>query len=117
MTDREHSIWLRRKPRDTKFSDILWRTERKHSSFNSMLLRADRVCPTLCASDTAFLYDVPRKPNRTERLLASSFPLDYNAPDSMLPFLTGMSVAPVQMAHIATAIKTQWLSKKGGANG
>lgn len=116
MTEREYSIWLRRKPRDTKFSDILWRTERKRSSFNSMLLRADRVCPTLCASDTAFLYDVPRKPNRTERLLASSFPLDYNAPDAMLPFLTGMSVAPVQMAHIASAIKAQWLTMKGGCN-
>lgn len=117
MTEREYSIWLKRKPRDTKFSDILWRTERKRSYFNSMLLKNDRVCPTLCASDTAFLYDVPRKPNRTERLLASSFPLDYNAPDAMLPFLTGMSVAPVQMAHIASAIKTQWLPRKGGANG
>ncbi len=111
MTDREYSIWLRRKPRDTKFSDILWRTERKCSCFNSMLLRTDRVCPTLTATDCAFLYDFPRKPNRTERLLASSFPLDYNAPDAMLPFLTGMSVAPVQMAHLATAIKEQWLCK------
>ncbi len=117
MTDREYSIWLKRKPRDTKLSEILWRTERKRSWFNSMLLRTDRVCPTLCASDTAFLYDYPRKPNRVERLLVSSFPLDYQAPNSMLPFLTGMSVAPVQMAHIASAIKSQWLSKKGGANG
>lgn len=112
MTPHDIAIWQKRKPRDTKFSDILERTEGKSSRFNSMLLRRDRVAPTLTATDTAYLYDYPRKPNRTERLLLSSFPLDYNAPDAMLPFLTGMSVAPVQMAHIATAIKDQWLCKK-----
>lgn len=112
MSRREYAIWNERKPRDTKFSDILKRTEGKSSCFKSMLLHRSRVCPTLCATDTAYLYDYPRKPNRTERLLASSFPLDYNAPDAMLPFLTGMCVAPVQMAHIATAIKDQWLCKK-----
>lgn len=112
MTLREVLIWQKRKPRDTEFSNILMRTEGKPSRFNSKLLRRDRVAPTLCATDCAYLYDYPRKPNRTERLLASSFPLDYQAPDAMLPFLTGMSVAPVQMAHIATAIKDQWLCKK-----
>ena len=112
MSEREFAIWLKRKPADVKFSDILKRTERRSSRFNTMLLRTGRVAPTMTATDTAFLFDFPRKPSRIERLLLSSFPVDYDAPDSMLPFLTGMSVAPVQMAHIATAIKDQWLCKK-----
>ena len=111
MSDREFAIWSKRRPADGKFSDILERTENKNSGFNCTFLKVDRVAPTLTAADMSFLYDLPRKPNRIEKLLVSSFPLDYDCPDSLVAFITGMSVAPVQMAHIASTIKTQWLAK------
>ena len=116
MSDREFALWSERRPSDTKFSDISERLTGKNTGFNTMLLSRERVAPTMCASDAAFLYDYPRKPTRSERLMVGSFPLDYQSPDGLLPFLTGMSVAPVQMAHIASAIKAQYFTKKGPSN-
>lgn len=55
------------------------------------------------------MFDYPRHLTPGERLLVSSFPTDYKADAKKVPFLTGMSVAPVQMAHIADAIYNQWL--------
>lgn len=109
MSDREYKIWLKRKPSDDIFADIMIREEGKNIYFNSILEKRDRVCSTICASDAFFAYDYPRRLNSTERILYSSFPLDYDANKKDIPFLTGMSVAPIQMAHIADAIYNQWL--------
>jgi hypothetical protein len=44
-------------------------------------------------------------------LKGSSFPIDYQAEDSKVMFLTGMSVAPLMSAQISYQIYKQWLSK------
>ena len=111
ITDMEFEIWQNRQPSDVGFASILKRMRGKESWYNNQICHTSRVLPTLTAHEVHFLYDFPRKLNRSEKLQAATFPLDYDAPDSMIPFLTGMSVAPVQMAHIASHIKSQWLDK------
>jgi len=112
-SEREKSLWLKRRPSDTGLDDIAIRELGKASYFNTQIIHADRVCPTNCAATTHLLYDLPRHLNVSELLLAASFPTDYDCPPSLVGFATGMSVAPVQMAHIASAIREQWLTKKG----
>lgn len=111
LTAREYALWLKRRPSDTGFDDIAKRDLGKGSYFNTRFIHAERVAPTICAANNNVLYDQPRHMTREEMLLAASFPLDYNCPVSKLRFAVGMSVAPVQMAHIAAAIKEQWLTK------
>lgn len=112
LTYREYSLWLKRRPSDMGFDDIARRVLGKGSYFNTRLVHADRVAPTVCAANYNVLYDVPRRMTSTELRLVGSFPLDYSCGASKIGFIVGMSVAPVQMAHIATAIKDQWLCKK-----
>lgn len=109
MSEREYSVWLKRKPADNRFADIMLREYGKNIYFNSKIEKRDRVCSTMRAADANFTYDYPRRLNAVERILCSSFPTDYQATAKDVPFLTGMSVAPVQMAHIADAIYNQWL--------
>lgn len=109
MTDHYFEIWKRRKPSDNRFADILIREQGKNILFNTKLEKRDRVCSTITAADTNYTYDYPRRLNNRELILCSSFPTDYQATAKDVPFLTGMSVAPVQMAHIADAIYNQWL--------
>lgn len=111
LTAREYALWLKRRPSDTGFDDIAKRVLGKGSYFNTRLVHSDRVAPTICAANSNALYDAPRHMTRTELLLAASFPLDYSCSTSKLRFAIGMSVAPVQMAHVASAIKEQWLTK------
>lgn len=109
MSEREYSVWLKRKPADIDFGSISQRETGNIKLFNSKMIKRDRVCNTLCAANNFFTYDYPRRLNAVERILCSSFPTDYQAIAKDIPFLTGMSVAPVQMAHIADAIYNQWL--------
>ena len=114
LTDHERALWLRRKPSDNRFADILLRESGRNSLFNHKIERSDRVCSTLCATNMNYTYDLPRKLNVGERLRVSSFPLDYQARPTDIPFLTGMCVPPVMIAHIATAIHEQWLQPLEG---
>ena len=109
LTSHEYGIWQRRKQSDNRFADVLLREEGRNSLWNHKIEKSDRVCSTLCAGNLNYLYDIPRKMNDTERLLCSSFPVDYSVRGGGVPFLTGMSVPPVMMAHVADAIYTQWL--------
>lgn len=111
ITDMEFEIWQNRQPSDCGFAAIIKRLRGKESWFNNQLVSTTRVAPTLTAHEVHFLHDYPRKLNRQEKLQIASFPLDYDCADSLVSFITGMSVAPVQMAHIASNIKTQWLEQ------
>lgn len=112
FTDERFAIWDKRKPTDSSFEDIVVRLGRKPSWFSHILIKDQQVPPTLTAAyDSPELYDAPRWVNDNERTLISSFPTDYDFGDGSIKvsFFTGMSVAPVQMAHIADAIYNQWL--------
>lgn len=113
LTFREYGLWKKRRPSDMGFDDIAKRVLGKGSYFNTRLVHADRVAPTVCAANYNVLFDAPRHMTSTELRLVASFPLDYSCGASKLGFIVGMSVAPVQMAHIASAIKAQWFTKGG----
>ena len=103
--------WEHRKPTDDNFADTNMRYKGKNTGFNQMYAKDDRVLPTLRASSYTFLYSVPKLISTTEMLKASTFPIDYMAPETKVMFLTGMSVAPLMSAQISYQIYKQWLSK------
>ena len=109
----EESIktWQHRQPTDDNFSDTNLRYKGKNTGFNQMYAKDEKVLPTLRASSYTFLYSVPKFISTTEMLKASTFPIDYNADESKVMFLTGMSVPPVMTAQISYQIYKQWLSK------
>lgn len=72
----------------------------------------DKICPTLTAKACSLLlFDQPKYLGRSEVLLISSFPQDYDFAGQSPHYVCGMSVPPVMMAHIAAQIHEQWLSK------
>lgn len=71
--------------------------------------RAAEVYRANHAPEMLFVEDLPRSLNARELLRVSSFPSDYKAPANVLSFYCGMSVPPVMMAHVASAIYEQWL--------
>lgn len=109
----EESIktWQHRQPTDDNFADTNLRYKGKNTGFNQMYAKDEKVLPTLRASSYTFLYSVPKFISTTEMLKASTFPIDYNADESKVMFLTGMSVPPVMTAQISYQIYKQWLSK------
>lgn len=115
ITPERFEIWKQRQPTDGFYGDILKRINPKDERwFTHSLARDNCVASTLDGPGMQFVYNVPRLINRKERVLIATFPTDYNFPtDRQATFLTGMSVAPVQMAHIASAIWEQWLKPLG----
>lgn len=110
LTEQEQWVWDRKSKNDYKISHILEREQGKNSGYTRYIVKAGDVCPTL--TTTKFIcYDYPRAMNATEIKKISTFPLDYQAPETKLQFLCGMSVPPVMMAQISYEIYKQWFSK------
>tara|TARA_R110000787_G_scaffold254561_1_gene359846 strand:- start:14 stop:943 length:930 start_codon:yes stop_codon:yes gene_type:complete len=68
-----------------------------------------RVCATILTGARYCIEDEPLQFVDDEFSLVASFPLDYNFLTNKAQYITGMSVPPVMMAHIADAIYEQWL--------
>lgn len=87
----------------------------KGSFFNVLKTSPEKVLGTLLSNEkdrTGFFnHNVCRSLTKKERLLAQSFPLDYNTNGKMAAYMVGMSVPPVMTAQIATEVYNQWLSK------
>lgn len=112
LSDLMYNLWSARKPSDGDFGEILRRRGGGYKYYTYALLSDERVAPTLTTVVQSALYDVPRNMNDTERLLCSSFPLDYRAGGSVMRvFVTGMCVPPVMVAQISHQIWLQWLSR------
>lgn len=109
LTENTYNLWKQRRAGDKDLSDILNRAEGRRSRFNERFIYGNRVCDTLRSCGSLYLVKYPRKVNDKEKLLVSTFPIDYKFEQVGLDFFVGMSVAPVQMAHIADAIYNQWL--------
>lgn len=103
------ALWAKRRSGDLNLADVCKRERGRDSFFNYALALRDRVCPTVCANNCITRFDLPRSLNARELLRVSSFPSDYKAPANVMPFYCGMSVPPVMMAHVASAIYEQWL--------
>ena len=103
--------WNNRKPEDNSLGDTNLRTIGKNTGFTNTYAKDKRVLGTITAGSDIFLYSEPKFISKTEIMKASSFPLDYNAEDTRIQFLCGMSVAPIMSAQISYQIYKQWLSK------
>ena len=110
-TEDSLNIWKRRKPSDNSFCDTTQREFGETRRFNVKYIKDDQILKTLNATTNHPHYSEPVWLSRTEMLKGSSFPIDYNADDSKIMFLTGMSVAPIMSAQISYQIYKQWLSK------
>ncbi|WP_301050507.1 DNA cytosine methyltransferase [Helicobacter rodentium] len=72
----------------------------------------DNPLPCLINKDSGWSVEYLRRPTARERVLASSFPLDYDfGGKKNMIYGTGMCVAPLVAANIFTEIKTQILEK------
>lgn len=87
----------------------------KKNMFNFFKINKNKVLPTLTSNEKArdggFHYEVKRSLTKNERLLAGSFPLDYNTLGRMACYFVGMSVPPLMTAKISEQIYKQWLIK------
>lgn len=102
--------WLKRRPRDDSFGDITERINGKVSNFNSILVKDDRV-PNTIASNSCFIrYDEPYYISDMDIIRIQTFPRDYDFMGADVQYVCGMSVPPLMMKGIASAIYDQWLS-------
>lgn len=114
LTEYKKILWEKRIKADTNFSHINLRIKGKSSLFNDVIIHKERVAATLCANGVRHThYEIPMHMTNGEMLKCSTFPMDYDFghKDTVLQFLTGMSVPPIMTAQIAYQIYKQWLSK------
>lgn len=100
-----------RVPSDRTVSDINERLYGKVSGFNSAILPDDDVAPTITAGEVNWRHHDGLLCTDREYTLASTFPLDYDFGAEAVKYVVGMSVPPVMMAQVASAVYEQWLSK------
>lgn len=106
------TVWEARQLGDKHFKDPYLRIYGKRSLFNHRLAYLNAVPSTITRHREALIhYDYPKYFGRSEVCCVSSFPQDYDFGNQSPHYVCGMSVPPVMMAHIATQIHQQWLSK------
>lgn len=106
------TLWDNRQPGDINQAAANERLFGKGSNFGQSYVYQDKVCPTLTGKDTSLIhFDQPRYLGTTEVCSVSTFPQDYNFAGQSPHYVCGMSVPPVMMAQVASAIWEQWLSK------
>ena len=85
------------------FSDTLW---------NYQYVYDDKVPYTLHSERKKYiLFNKPIHYSDNEILKISTFPKDYDFLNQDVCYICGMSVPPVMMAHVATTIYEQWITK------
>lgn len=104
-------------PHGKKFEVASLKLDGKKAFFGSTKTHPDRPLRTITATPKyvacQYHYEVMRPLTKLERLLGSSFPLDYDFGEDEKKFtnkyFTGMSVLPVVMAQISSRVYEYWL--------
>ena len=94
---------------DRDLGDVSKRLNGRESMFNNKILYDDRVVNTVTAGSDMTRFADKQKMSDGDVVNVSSFPQDYDFGDQPVQYLCGMSVPPSLMAHIAHAIREQWL--------
>ena len=89
--------------KDEALSDVLERTEGRHSRFNEKIAWDERVCPTL-VSHGYYRGDDKCKLSNQDYINVTTFPSDYDYENSNIAYITGMSVPPVMIKRIVTRL-------------
>lgn len=99
----------KRRKGDTCFADISLRERGKLSMFNNFIVDDNRVAPTNVSSATQTRFCDGQKYSKEDYLATQTFPEDYDFLDQEVNYVCGMSVPPVMMAQISSAVYEQWL--------
>lgn len=100
--------WLKRRPIDNNIGDITKRTEGKDSSFNTILVKDNKVSYTLASNSQFIRYDEPFFISNNDVIRIQSFPYDYDFGSTDIQYVCGMSVPPIMMKKIAEQVYLQW---------
>ena len=94
---------------DKDLGDVSKRITGRESMFNNKVLYDEKVANTVVAGSDMTRFVDKMKISPGDIINMSSFPQDYDFGDQPVQYVCGMSVPPSLMAHIAHAIKTQWM--------
>ena len=99
--------WMWKKVKYGSYSQV----HPKGYYYNSIKVNKNDVCPTIVSNSGTELFDYRENRHLSIQQLSKvgSFPLDYNFLELRPKYLIGMSVCPVQMAHISLNVYDQWL--------
>lgn len=98
----------RRRPEDTKISDINKRLRGKNIGFTQPILSDNKVACTLTSGAGGFrMYDGMGLSDQ-DCINIQTFPQDYDFGKQQVKYICGMSVPPVMMAQISLQIYEQW---------
>ena len=102
-------------PGDKNLGDVTLRLFKKETMFNLQILYDEKVAKTLTANASTIRFCDKTQLSNGDMINISSFPQDYNFGNQKVGYICGMSVPPSLMAHVAHAIKEQWLDKEADA--
>jgi DNA (cytosine-5)-methyltransferase 1 len=111
LTGKALQLWEKRRHGDANLGYPCMREENKSIFFSHSFIYDNKVSNTLVANDNSILFSEPRYRNKTEIVLCSSFPLDYNFLNQQPYYICGMSVPPLMIAKISNEVYKQFLNK------
>lgn len=115
-TSKYKKLLDQRRPTDRDLGDICLRVHGKESGFTNKILSDSRPALTITAGGNFFRMFDGHQLTAEDFRNVGTFPQDYDFGDQSPQYVTGMSVPPVMMAHIASQIWEQWLKKEKGVN-
>ena len=77
--------------------------------FNNAIVDDNRIAPTNVANATLTRFYDGEKYSDADYIATQTFPEDYDFVDQSVEYVCGMSVPPVMMAQISSAVYEQWL--------
>lgn len=99
------------KPTDKSIKDIKKRLYGKESNFNDIIYRDCDVAQTITASGQGIRACDKSWLSGKDCANVTTFPQDYDFGDQIPKYVTGMSVPPVMMAQVSTAVYEQWFNR------
>lgn len=99
--------WSRRRPSDMNIGDITHREVGRDLSFNTVILKNNRVANTLASGSIFLRDDVDEHISDMDVIRMQTFPYDYDFMDQNIQYVCGMSVPPIMMKKIAEQLQKQ----------
>lgn len=96
---------------DGDLGDISRRVRGSHIGYTNCITDDEQIAQTVVAGGRMFRLCDRKSYSDQDFINCQTFPQDYNFAGQDVQYICGMSVPPVMMAHIASAVEEQWLSR------